>query len=170
MVNWRYPLTMSSTRISLHIDAPRQDVYAALIDADAIAKWKTPDGMTLVVHEFEARVGGRYRISLTYEEPGLAGKSSAHTDTYHGYFKELAVNERVVEVMEFETSNPDMQGQMTSTIELSDERGGTRLVALHEGLPPGVAPRDNEDGWRMSLAKLEKLVKGRAEVSEPRTH
>lgn len=150
---------MSSTRISVYIDAPRPDVYAALVDAGAVAKWKVPDGMTLVVHEFEARVGGHYRISLTYEEPGLAGKTSAHTDTYHGHFKELVVNKRVVEVMEFETSNPEMQGQMTSTIELSDERGGTRLVALHEGLPPGVSPADNEDGWRMSLAKLAELVR-----------
>jgi uncharacterized protein YndB with AHSA1/START domain len=112
------------------------------------------------VHEFEAREGGRYRISLTYEEPGAAGKTSAHTDTYHGYFKELVVNERVVEVMEFETSRPEMQGEMTSTIELSDEHGGTRLVALHEGVPPGVAPADNEAGWRMSLGKLAKLVEG----------
>jgi uncharacterized protein YndB with AHSA1/START domain len=151
---------MSSTRISLHINAPRPRVYAALTDANAIAQWKVPDGMTLVVHEFEAREGGRYRISLTYEEPDLAGKTSAHTDTYHGHFKELVLNERVVEVMEFETSDPEMQGEMTSTIELSDEDGGTRLVALHEDVPPGVAPADNETGWRMSLGKLAKLVEG----------
>lgn len=149
---------MSSTRVSLHIEAPRPRVYAALTEADAIAQWKVPDGMTLVVHAFEAREGGRYRISLTYEEPGAAGKTSAHTDTYRGYFKELVLNERVVEVMEFETSNPEMQGEMTSTIELSDERAGTRLVAVHEGVPPGVAPEDNEAGWRMSLGKLAKLV------------
>ena len=151
---------MSTTHISLHIDAPRPRVYAALVDAGAIAKWKVPDGMTMVVHEFEAREGGRYRISLTYEEPGLAGKTSAHTDTYHGCFKELAVNERVVEVMEFETDKPGMQGEMSSTIELSDEHAGTRLVARHEGVPPGVAPEDNEAGWRMALGKLAKLVEG----------
>lgn len=151
---------MSSTRVSLHIEAPRSRVYAALTDPDAIAQWKVPDGMTLVVHAFEAREGGKYRISLTYEEPGAAGKTSAHTDTYHGYFRELVLNERVVEVMEFETSNPEMQGEMTSTIELSDERAGTRLVAVHEGVPPGVAPADNEAGWRMSLGKLARLVQG----------
>lgn len=151
---------MSSTRVSLHIEAPRPRVYAALTDPGAIAQWKVPNGMTLVVHAFEAREGGKYRISLTYEEPGAAGKTSAHTDTYHGYFKELVLNERVVEVMEFETSNPEMQGEMTSTIELSDERAGTRLVAVHEGVPPGVAPEDNEAGWRMSLGKLAKLVEG----------
>lgn len=150
---------MASTRISLHIPARRPRVYAALVDAEAIARWKVPDGMAMVVHAFDPREGGRFRISLTYEEPGLAGKTSAHTDTYHGHFQELVVNERVVEVMEFETNNPEMQGEMTSTVELSDEPGGgTRLVALHEGLPPGVAPEDNEAGWRMSLAKLAQLA------------
>lgn len=149
---------MTSTRVSRHMAAPRERVYAALIDAGAIAQWKVPDGMTSQVHAFEARQGGRYRISLTYEEPGAAGKSSAHTDTYRGYFKELVQNERVVEVMEFETSDPAMRGEMTTTIELADRDGGTELVAVHEGVPPGVAPADNEAGWRMSLDKLARFV------------
>jgi len=149
---------MTTTRVSRHIAAPRDRVYAALIDADAIAQWKVPDGMTMQVHAFEAREGGRYRISLTYEEPGEAGKTSAHTDTYHGCFKQLVGNERVVEVMEFETSDPAMRGEMTTTMTLADKDGGTELVAIHEGLPPGVSPDDNETGWRMSLAKLARFV------------
>ena len=149
---------MTTTRVSRHIAAPRDRVYAALIDADAIAQWKVPDGMTMQVHEFDGREGGRYRISLTYEEPGAAGKTSAHTDTYHGCFKQLVGNERVVEVMEFETSDPAMRGEMTTTITLADKDGGTDLVAIHEGLPPGVSPDDNETGWRMSLAKLARFV------------
>lgn len=91
--------------------------------------------------------GRALRVSLAREEPGLAGKTSAHTDTYHGHFGELVVDQQVVEVMEFDTTNPDMQGWMTPTVELSDEPGGvTWLVALHEGLPPGVVPEDNEAG------------------------
>ena len=54
------------------------------------------------IHVFDAREGGAFRISLTYEEPGQAGKSVAHTDTYHGYFAQLVPDERVVEVLEFE--------------------------------------------------------------------
>jgi uncharacterized protein YndB with AHSA1/START domain len=149
---------MSSTRITRHIDAPRARVYAAFVDATAIAQWKVPDGMTIQVHEFEGREGGRFRVSLTYSAPGQAGKTTAHTDTYHGCFKELVPDERVVEVIEFETSDPAMRGEMTSTVELSDANGGTELTALHEGLPPGVSPADNEMGWRMSLAKLAALV------------
>jgi uncharacterized protein YndB with AHSA1/START domain len=149
---------MSTTRITVHLKAPREVVYRALIDAQAVARWKVPTGMTSQVHAFEAREGGFFRISLTYDAPDAAGKSSAHTDTYHGRFVKLAPNEQVVEVVEFETSDPQLQGEMSITITLSDAEGGTELLAVHEGVPPGVAPADNELGWRMSLAKLAALV------------
>lgn len=151
---------MSSTRIVRHIDAPRAAVYRALLDPGAIERWRVPDGMTSRVHEFDAREGGRVRVSLTYDQPTGAGKTTPHTDTYHGRFVRLVPNERVVEVVEFETADPALQGEMTITITLADADGGTDLVAVHEGLPPGVPPADNETGWRMSLAKLAALVEG----------
>ena len=114
--------------------------------------------MTSHVHAFDAREGGFFRISLTYDAPDAKGKSSAHTDTYHGRFVELVANQRVVEVVEFETEDPAMRGEMTITISLSDAEGGTELVAVHDGLPPGVPPADNELGWRLSLERLAALV------------
>jgi uncharacterized protein YndB with AHSA1/START domain len=57
-----------TTHVSRHIRAPRSEVYRALIDPDAIVRWKVPDGMTIEVHEHEAREGGRFRISLTYDD------------------------------------------------------------------------------------------------------
>lgn len=117
-----------------------------------------PSGMTSHVHAFEAREGGAFRISLTYDAPTGTGKTSAHTDTYHGRFVRLVPNEQVVEVMEFETSDPAMQGEMTVTITLSDAQGGTDVLGVHDGLPPGVSPADNETGWRMALDKLAALV------------
>ena len=149
---------MSSTRIRRHIRAPRERVYRALLDAGAIARWKVPEGMTCHVHEFDAREGGAIRVSLTYDAPSGAGKTTPHTDTYHGRFVELVPNERVVEVDEFETTDPALRGEMTITISLADADGGTDLVAMHEGLPPGVSPADNETGWRMALDKLAALV------------
>lgn len=150
---------MSSTRIHCHIHAPRAAVYRALLDADAVAQWKVPEGMRCEVHAFDAREGGLLRISLTYYEPSAAGKTSAHTDTYHGRFEKLVPNEQVVEVDEFETEDPRLQGEMRITITLSDaEDGGTDLLAVHEGLPSGLSSADNETGWRMSLAKLTALV------------
>lgn len=149
---------MSSTRITRHINARRAAVYRALLDADAIADWRVPTGMTSHVHEFDAREGGAFRVSLTYDAPTSAGKTTSHTDTYHGRFVQLVPDERVVEVVEFETTDPALQGKMTITTTLIDVDGGTELRALHEGLPPGVSPADNELGWRMSLAKLAALV------------
>ena len=151
---------MTSTRISCHINAPRAIVYRALLDARAIAKWKVPDGMTCHVHAFDAREGGSFRISLTYDAPSGTGKTTAHTDTYHGRFVKLVPNEQVVEVDEFETENPALRGKMTITFTLADTDGGTNLMAVHDGLRRGVSPADNETGWRMALAKLAALVEG----------
>jgi uncharacterized protein YndB with AHSA1/START domain len=152
---------MSSTHIRRHVNAPRANVYGALLDGDAVAKWMVPTGMTSHVHAFEAREGGAFRISLTYDEPSGTGKTSAHTDTYHGRFVKLVPNEQVVEVVEFETTDPALRGEMTITFTLVDADGGTDIVAVHDGLPPGVLPADNETGWRMSLDKLAALVAAR---------
>ena len=70
----------------------------------------------------------------------------------------LVPNEQVVEVDEFETADPALQGEMTSSITLADANGGTDLLAVHENLPPGLSATDNETGWRMALAKLKALV------------
>lgn len=125
-----------------------------------------PDGMTSEVHAFDPREGGSFRISLTYDEPTAAGKTTAHTDTYHGRFVELVPDDRIVEAVEFETDDPAMQGEMTITISLADADGGTDLLAVHDDLPPGLSAADNETGWRMSLGKLAALVeagRGRAD-------
>ena len=141
---------MSSTRIGCHINAPRAAVYRALLDARAVAKWKVPDGMSCHVHALDAREGGSFRISLTYDAPTRVGKTTARTDTYHERFVKLVPDEQIVD--------PALRGEMTITITLADGAGGTNLLAVHEGLPPGVSPADNEAGWRMALAKLAALV------------
>ena len=148
----------NSTRVSRHINAPRPKVYRALVEASSIAKWKVPNGMTSLVHSFDGREGGIFRISLTYNTPTGTGKTTAHTDTYHGRFLKLVPNEQVVEVDEFETEDPALRGEMTITITLTDANGGTDLLAVHDGLPPGVSSTDNELGWRESLARLAALV------------
>ena len=151
---------MTPTRISRRVNAPRARVYEALVDPEKIAQWKVPDGMTCQVHSFEAREGGTFRISLTYDASSSAGKTTAHTDTYHGRFVELVPNERVVEVDEFETDDPALQGEMTVSLLLTDVEGGTNVIGLHEGLPPGVSVADNEVGWRSALDRLAALVEG----------
>jgi uncharacterized protein YndB with AHSA1/START domain len=152
---------MPTTRVTRHIAAPRAAVYRALLDPHAVAAWRVPDGMTSQVHTLDAREGGIIRVSLTYDSLDRAGKSAAHTDTYHGRFVTLVPNEQVVEVIEFETDDPALQGEMTITITLADAPGGgTDVVGLHEGVPDVVPPADNETGWRMSLDRLAALVEG----------
>lgn len=151
-------MATTPTRISRHVNAPRDQVYRALLDSLAVATWMVPSGMTSHVHEFDARVGGSFCISLTYDAPTGIGKTTAHTDTYHGHFVKLVPNEQVVEVMEFETDDPALRGEMTVTFTLADADGGTDVLGVHDNLPPGVSPADNETGWRMALDKLAALV------------
>lgn len=150
---------MSALRLRQPIKAPRARVYRALTDAGAVSQWMVPDGMASEVHSFDAREGGTFRVSLTYEDPTNVGKTSAHTDTYHGRFVKLVPNEQVVWVVEFETADPAMRGEMTITFTLTEgPEDRTELFAFHEGLPRGLSTADNELGWRMSLAKLATLV------------
>jgi uncharacterized protein YndB with AHSA1/START domain len=149
---------VAATRITTIIGAPRDRVYAALLDPVAVARWKVPAGMTSAVHEFDAREGGGIRVSLTYEAPDREGKTEGRTDTYRGRFVTLVPDELIVEADEFETDDPALRGEMTVTIRLSDAPAGTELVAVHDGLPAGVSPADNELGWREALARLAALL------------
>jgi uncharacterized protein YndB with AHSA1/START domain len=150
---------MYSTRASQLVRAPRSAVYRALLHADAIAKWRVPDNMTSEVHEFDPHEGGYFRVSLTYRSADEAGKSSAHTDTYHGTFRRLVPNEQVVEELQFETEDEALAAPMTMTITLTEVEGGaTEVEMLHEGVPDSIPKADNELGTRMALAKLARLV------------
>jgi uncharacterized protein YndB with AHSA1/START domain len=150
---------MISTQVSHHINAPRDAVYQALLDARSIANCMVPDGMTSQVHVFDPCEGGVFRISVSYATPAAEGKTTPKTDTFHGLFVKLVPGKQVVQLVEFETFDPEMRGEMTVAITLADsEDGGTELQARHEQLPPGLSPRDNETGWRMSLAKLAALL------------
>jgi uncharacterized protein YndB with AHSA1/START domain len=153
---------VSTTRVTRRIDASPPAVYRALLDPDAIQQWMVPDGMTSEVHEFDATEGGRFRISLTYEEPTDTGKTDEQTDSFHGRFVRLVPDIEVVQVIEFETDDPTLQGEMTVTYTLvAAADGSTELAGLHEDVPPSVDPEQNELGWTMSLGKLAALVERR---------
>ncbi|MEW1700563.1 SRPBCC domain-containing protein [Streptomyces sp. NPDC093249] len=156
---------MYTMRVSRRVAAPPSVVYRALLDPEAVARWRVPYGMTCEVHTFDAREGGTFRISLTYEdEGGGTGGPGARTDTYHGRFAELLPDERVVEVIEFESGDPRFQGAMSLTTTLVPMDGGTEVVLVHEGIPDAVSPGDNETGTRMALDRLAALAEGRPEV------
>lgn len=147
-----------TTRIDRHIAASPAAVYRALLDGRAVASWKVPDGMTCEVHLFEPHVGGRFRVSLSYDDPAAVGKSSRHTDTYQGHFESLTQDRQVVEVLAFESEDAAMASPMRITWDLSAEAGGTRLVGTHQGVPSGVSLDDNRLGWTLAVDKLARLV------------
>lgn len=142
------------------MQAPRSRIYAAFLDPDAVAKWLPPDSMTGAVHLFEPREGGRFRISLTYQDPAnaLPGKSSENTDTVAGKFAELIPDQQVVWLVEFESTDSAFGGEMRVTWTLADAGPGTEVTVLMENLPPGVRPEDNEAGSRSTLENLANYV------------
>ena len=144
--------------VTQRIRAPRAAIYGRLLDPGSIEAWRAPEGMSCTVHEFAAHEGGRFRVSLSYEDPAAAGKSGGHTDTYHGHFATLIANQTIVEVLEFETEDPRLQGEMTVTTTLTEADGATDVTIAYENVPAGVRPADNQLGTRMALNKLAALV------------
>lgn len=149
---------MTTTRLVRWMRAPRPRVYTALLDPDAVRTWMVPDGMTSHVHAFDVRKDGKFRISLSYDAPTDTGKTTAQADTFQGRFVRLVPNSEVVQTVEFETDDPAMRGEMTIRYTLADGDGGTVVVGIHEDLPPGLSPAENELGWSMSMDKLAGLV------------
>ncbi len=160
-VRWaQYGTAVYTTTVSRHVKAPPAAVYRALVDPDAVAAWRVPEGMTSHVHEFDPREGGRFRVSLVYDDPGAEGKSGGRTDTYRGHFARLVPGELVVEVLEFEADDDALRGAITMTTSLTEVGGGTEVVVRHEGMPDAVPRQDNELGTRMALDNLARLVEG----------
>ena len=146
----------TSTIVSTVVNAPREAVYRAFLDQDALVAWLPPDSMTGVVHAFDAREGGTFRMSLVYPEGDASsrGKTSERTDTFRGRFVKLTPCELVVWATQFESADPSFAGEMIVSWTLEPVGGGTRITVLCENLPAGMQPEDNEAGCRSTLEKL----------------
>jgi uncharacterized protein YndB with AHSA1/START domain len=116
--------------------------------------------MTAHIIEFDHREGGSYSMSLVYKDPSQSpgGKTSEDTDTFTGRFLELVPNRKIVELIDFESSDPSFAGQMKMTSTLTETQPGTEDTILCEDIPPGIRPEDNELGCRLSLRNLARLV------------
>ena len=141
---------MTST-IRLHrvLRAPPERIYRAFLDADAMAKWLPPNGFTGKVHELDARVGGRHRMSFTNFTTG-----EAHA--FGGEYLELVPNERIRYTDVFD--DPNLPGGMQTTISLRAVACGTELNVVQEGIPEQIPPEMCYLGWQESLVLLGKLV------------
>lgn len=153
------PRVDSASRL---IAAPSPTIYRAFVDPDAWIQWLPPQGMTGRIYEFNARPGGTYRMALTYrdEDHPNAGKFSDDTDMVRGRFLELIPNERVVQLVIFESDDPAFTGEMTMTWRLSPAAAGTEVSITCENVPEGIRKEDHDTGLRSTLENLAKFVEG----------
>lgn len=140
----------TTLRISRVVKAPRERVYQAFLDPDAMAKWLPPHGFTGHVHHLEARVGGSFRMSFSTLD-------RKWTQFFGGTYLELEPYERIVHTDKFETDDPAMKGEMKLTVTFKDVPGGTEVQIVHEGIPEPAASGAPE-GWKQSLDNLSRLV------------
>src|SRR4051812_19659616 len=142
-------------RASRVIGVPPQQVYAALVDAEALCAWLPPSGVRGRFERFDARTGGSYRLILTYAGAHDGrGKATADSDVVEARFVSLVPGERVVQEVEFESDDPSFAGTMTMTWALVPSDGGTLVEITAEDVPDGISAEDHVTGMASSLANL----------------
>ena len=142
---------MATGTVRLHrvIRSKPEKVYRAFLDADAMSKWLPPFGFTCKVHHLDARVGGTYKMSFT-------NFSTGNSHSFGGKYLELIPNERIHYTDSFD--DPNLPGQMRTTISLRPVPCGTELTIVQEGLPEAIPVEMCYLGWQESLEQLARLV------------
>jgi uncharacterized protein YndB with AHSA1/START domain len=139
----------NTVRLHRVLKAPPERIYRAFLDADAMAKWLPPNGFTGKVHHLDARVGGSYRMSFT-------NFTSGNGHSFGGKYLELVPNERIVHTDVFD--DPNLPGEMRTTISLKKVSVGTDVSIVQEGIPDMIPAEACYLGWQESLVLLGKLV------------
>jgi uncharacterized protein YndB with AHSA1/START domain len=141
----------SPNTVPLHrvLRAPPEKVYRAFLDAEALAKWLPPNGYTCKVHEMNAKVGGRFKMSFTNFTTG-------QSHSFGGTYVDLTPHERIRYTEEFD--DPNLPGQMQTTVTLKKVSCGTEVSIVQEGIPVVIPAEACYLGWQESLTLLAKLV------------
>ena len=143
--------TNNTSTIQLHrvLQAPPERVYRAFLDANAMVKWLPPNGFTGQVHHLDASVGGSYKMSFT-------NFTTEKSHSFGGEYLELIPNERIRHTDRFD--DPNLPGEMQTTITLKQVSVGTELNIVQEGVPAVIPAEACYLGWQESLLLLAKLV------------
>jgi len=151
MIRGEIMTTSNTNTIRLHrvLRATPERVYRAFLDANAMVKWLPPNGFTGQVHHLEAKVGGSYRMSFT-------NFSTGNSHSFGGEYLELVSNERIRHTDRFD--DPNMPGEMQTTIMLKQVSFGTELNIVQEGVPAVIPVEACYLGWQESLTLLGQLV------------
>jgi len=129
--------------------AKPERVYRAFLDADAMAKWLPPNGFTGKVHQIDAKVGGTYKMSFT-------NFSTGHSHSFGGKYLELVPNQRIRYTDRFD--DPNLPGEMVTTISIVPVSVGVELNVTQEGIPAAIPAEACYLGWQESLTLLTQLV------------
>ena len=142
---------MSTGTIRLHrvLRAKPERIYRAFLDADAMAKWLPPYGFTCKVHQMDARVGGTFRMSFT-------NFTSGNGHSFGGEYLELVPSQKICYSDKFD--DPNLPGEMKTTVTLKQVSRGTELEVVQEGLPEAIPLEMCYLGWQESLTQLANLV------------
>ena len=142
---------MSTQSIRLHrvLRATPERIYRAFLDGDAMTKWLPPNGFTGKVHHLDARVGGTFKMSFTNFATG-------HSESFGGEYLELVPCSCIRHTDRFD--DPNLLGEMQTTISIQQLSMGTELNIVQEGIPEGIPPEACHLGWQESLDLLAKLV------------
>ena len=137
--------------VKLHrvLKAPAERIYKAFLDPDAMAKWLPPNGFTGKVHEMDATVGGKYKMSFT-------NFSNGQSHSFGGEYLDLVPNKRIRNTDSFD--DPNMPGEMITTVELRETAVGTEINITQEGIPEAIPAEACYLGWQESLTLLAQLV------------
>jgi uncharacterized protein YndB with AHSA1/START domain len=142
---------MPTNTVRLHriVRAAPQKVYRAFLDAEAMAKWLPPYGFTCKVHHLDAQVGGTFKMSFT-------NFSSGNGHSFGGEYRELVPNERLCYSDKFD--DPNLPGEMVTTVTLRPVSCGTDLSIVQEGIPEMIPVEMCYLGWQESIEQLVRLV------------
>jgi len=142
---------MPTGTVRLHrvLSAKPERVYRAFLDADAMSKWLPPHGFTCRVDRLEARVGGTYHASFT-------NFSTGNSHSFGGTYRELVPSQKIVYTDKFD--DPNMPGEMLTTVTIRQVSAGTDLSVVQEGIPEAIPEDMCYLGWQQSLAQFATLV------------
>lgn len=142
-------MTANTVRLHRVLRTTPERLYRAFLDADALAKWLPPNGFTCKVHRLDARVGGTYKMSFT-------NFSTGNGHSFGGTYQELTPNRLIRYSDRFD--DPNLPGEMQTTISLTEVSCGTELHIVQEGIPEVIPAEQCYLGWQESLVLLGKLV------------
>jgi len=142
---------MANNTVNLHriIKTTPQKLFRAFTEAAAIASWLPPYGFVCTVHEMNVKVGGTYRMSFQ-------NFSTGNGHSFGGKYVEVKPGESLKYTDQFD--DPNLPGEMSTTISMKKVIGGTEMKITQENIPSAIPVEMCYLGWQESLEKLVKLV------------